>query len=47
MRHTFDFSTIENQLTGEAINEDFFDDFGDSIINKDNSNLTQILIFEN
>ena len=37
MRHTFDFSTIENQLTGEAINEDFFDDFGDSIINKDNS----------
>ena len=37
MRHTFDFSTIENQLTGEAINEDFFDDFSDSIINKDNS----------
>ena len=37
MRHTFDFSTIENQLTGEAINEDFFDDFRDSIINKDNS----------
>ena len=37
MRHTFDFSTIENQLTGEAINEDFFDDFSNSIINKDNS----------
>ena len=37
MRRTFDFSTIENQLTGEAINEDFFDDFSNSIINKDNS----------
>ena len=37
MRKNFDFSMLDSQLTGPAINEDFFDDFSGSIVHKDSA----------